>query len=266
MLDRFYEVLQQQIMILSNIKTLVLSFLISVVGSRCVAFVPHTLPRSDHLSMQFGTRGSVPTTDEHAASSLLTSERVVARRDLLSVTGIFGTGLLTSSLFPQMVSGGTTNDDLNAAINSTLSATDIANLLHMVPTFTIVDAEGIPYMVVGEDARVTGYFFTTYTEAQRILTLARTSVDQSIREEIAKLKSAKIMSNNSSSPISDPELLFNPWSSARISTVPLDAAITLSLKGLNGNVRNCKLLSLARVTVINQHDFYRQSRMLFTFD
>lgn len=36
----------------------------------------------------------------------------------------------------------------------------IADLLHVVPTFTIVDPRGVPYMVVGEDAKVTGYFFT----------------------------------------------------------------------------------------------------------
>jgi hypothetical protein len=140
-------------------------------------------------------------------------------------------------LFPNVVLG-TTNDGSNSTTGEILSASDIANLLRSVPTYTIVDTDGVPYMVVGEDARVTGYFFTTYSEAQRILTIARTSADRSIRDEIAKLKRAKVTTNNASSLELDSELLENPWTLARISTVPLDVAITLSLKGLNGNVRN----------------------------
>jgi hypothetical protein len=37
-------------------------------------------------------------------------------------------------------------------------------------------------VVVGEDAKVTGYFFTEFPEAQRILKSARTSADKSIKE------------------------------------------------------------------------------------
>jgi Tic22-like family len=96
-----------------------------------------------------------------------------------------------------------------AMAETTKSADEVAQLLHVIPTFTLVDAEGVPYMVVGEDARVTGYFFTTYGEAERILTLARSGEDRD-----------------------------NPWRQARISTVPLDVAVTLSLKAGNGNIRN----------------------------
>jgi hypothetical protein len=84
--------------------------------------------------------------------------------------------------------------------------------LRGVPTFCIVDKRGVPYVVVGEDAKVTGYFFTTYEEADRILKVARESADRAIREARDKTINA------------------NPWKEARISTVPLDAAATLVTK------------------------------------
>ena len=94
-------------------------------------------------------------------------------------------------------------------------------LLRAVPTFTFVDKKGAPFMVVGEDARVTGYFFTEYEEARRILDLARTSADRLIAQAKAeqKLKSEEEL---------DPNELVNPWRQARISTVPLDTAVALA--------------------------------------
>jgi hypothetical protein len=92
-------------------------------------------------------------------------------------------------------------------------------MLHSVPTFTIVDAKGVPYMVVGEDAKVTGYFFTTFQEAKRLLDLARTSADKAIRQ-----------AKRNKEPIDDD--MVNPWTRARISTVPLDFAVTVVAKSL----------------------------------
>lgn len=97
-----------------------------------------------------------------------------------------------------------------------LSTNNVADILHVVPTFTIVDPKGVPYMVVGEDAKVTGYFFATFEEADRILKLARTSADKSIRD-------AKKAGQ---------EVDVNPWTKARISTVPLDFAVTLVAKSI----------------------------------
>jgi len=102
-------------------------------------------------------------------------------------------------------------------IESALTA-QIVKFLHPVPTFTIVDAKGVPYMVVGEDARVSGYFFTSFAEAQRILTSAKTSADKAIA---ASLKE---------DPNQAKEDLINPWKTARISTVPLDTAVTITTK------------------------------------
>lgn len=107
-----------------------------------------------------------------------------------------------------------------------LSRDQVAKLLHSVPTFTIVDEKGVPYMVVGEDAKVTAYFFVSYEEASRILKLAISSADQSIKR-----------AKQSTEPL-EADQLSNPWKQARISTVPLDTAITLSLQSNGGVFRS----------------------------
>lgn len=102
-----------------------------------------------------------------------------------------------------------------SSTDSLVSVQDIASLLHPTPTFCLVDPNGVPYMVVGEDAKVTGYFFTSFGEAQRVLQLARKSADKAIRE--AKKGGEEDVGDN-------------PWTKARISTVPLDTAVTLVYK------------------------------------
>ena len=114
-----------------------------------------------------------------------------------------------------------------------LSPSQIYNFLHVIPTFTIVDPTGVPYTVVGEDAKLTTYFFTSYNEASRILNSASRSSDRVIgdleREENSKRKV------NGEKSLSKKELIElvgeNPWKEARISTVPLDFGVTLSNKG-----------------------------------
>ena len=98
-----------------------------------------------------------------------------------------------------------------------MSASAVADLIRPIPTFTIVDKKGIPFTVVGEDAKVTGYFFTTYVEASRILQLAKRSADKAI---------AKAKADN------EKDIGLNPWNNARISTVPLDYAVTVVSKSM----------------------------------
>lgn len=98
-----------------------------------------------------------------------------------------------------------------------LTTTEVAELLHPVPTFAIVDKRGVPFMVVGEDAKVTGYFFTTYGEAARILKVAKDSANKAIAEAKAERKPKE-------------EIGINPWTKARVSSIPLDTAITLVSK------------------------------------
>lgn len=100
-----------------------------------------------------------------------------------------------------------------------VSTQRLADLLRAVPTFTIVDQKGVPFMVVGEDAKVTGYFFIDYDEAQRILRVADKSAETAIAEAIKE-------------DTSQASELTNPWKNARISTVPLDFAVTLITKSL----------------------------------
>ena len=82
-------------------------------------------------------------------------------------------------------------------------------------------------MVVGEDAKVTGYFFTDFDEANRILSIARTSVQKAISE-------AKQDKNQSTMN----KELINPWKKARVSSVPLDFAVTLASRSMSGQRRN----------------------------
>lgn len=107
-----------------------------------------------------------------------------------------------------------------------VSADRVGDLLRAVPTFAIVDAAGIPYVVVGEDAKVTGYFFTTYGEANRILKLAKTSADKAIRR--AKQEGQFSQDDD------DDQDSENPWNTARISSVPLDFAVTMASKSVPG--------------------------------
>lgn len=113
-----------------------------------------------------------------------------------------------------------------------VSADRVGDLLRAVPTFTIVDPTGVPYVVVGEDAKVTGYFFTTYGEANRILTLAKTSADKAIRQ--AKVEAAQQQKQNPDDATANDTSNINPWSTARISSVPLDFAVTMASKSVPG--------------------------------
>lgn len=110
-----------------------------------------------------------------------------------------------------------------------MSAKQVAEKLHSIPTFTIVDKEGVPYMVVGEDAKVTAYFFIEYQEAARILKSASAAAEQAIKEEEKENRN-----NKDPTAAIATEPLTNPWKEARISTVPLDAAVTLATKSTGG--------------------------------
>jgi len=116
-----------------------------------------------------------------------------------------------------------------------LSTSDVADLLRVVPTFTLVDPKGVPFMVVGEDAKVTGYFFTEFDEAKRILDLARTSADRALKEQKSELRQQRKRKNlpTMTKQQEDDEIGINPWTTARISTVTLDVAVTLVIKSVS---------------------------------
>ena len=76
------------------------------------------------------------------------------------------------------------------------------------------------------------YFFTSYDEARRILDVAIASSDKSLADltretrQERKAKGLKPMTRAEE----EEELGINPWREARISTVPLDFAVTLATK------------------------------------
>ena len=108
-----------------------------------------------------------------------------------------------------------------------VSQSKLASLLKRVPTFAIVDNRGVPYFVVGEDAKLTSYFFIDYYEAKRILDVATSSADKAIQNTKKEMKAKKVVLSKED----EDELKINPWRNARITTVPLDLAVSLASKG-----------------------------------
>lgn len=145
-----------------------------------------------------------------------------SRREWMKQTGI--SFLSLGTVFPLLTCArpavAQEAESLPTAQEGLVSTDRLAELLHAVPTFTIVDQKGVPFMVVGEDAKVTGYFFVDFQEAQRILRVANESADAAIKDAIKD------------DPTQAAELM-NPWKDARISTVPLDFSVTLISKSLN---------------------------------
>lgn len=125
-----------------------------------------------------------------------------------------------------------------AATEGVVSERELAALLKPVPTFAIVDPDGVPYFVVGEDAKLTSYFFTSFGEAQRILDVAIKSSDKatkdSRKELLAKKKSGSKGGSVTLTKEEEEEIGINPWKSSRITSVPLDLAVSLASKGKLG--------------------------------
>ena len=157
-------------------------------------------------------------------SNEITSRRRALFRGALLVVAAGTIAGSTTLIIPSLASAAaTTEQDLNKP--SLVSRDRVAELLSAVPTFTIVDKQGAPFLVVGEDAKPTGYFFVDYNEASRIRKLATDSASAAIN---AAKKDGSYTTD-----------MTNPWQAARISTVPLDTAVALSLRSGKGSaIRN----------------------------
>jgi hypothetical protein len=140
------------------------------------------------------------------------------RRDI-----VFGSIITGASLALPLQSGAIDSTSADGMV----STGKLASLLSAIPTFAIVDPKGVPYFVVGEDAKLTSYFFLSYGETKRILDVAEKSADKAIKEAKAELKKKNGVLTKSD----EEEIGTNPWKSARITSVPLDLAVTLSSKG-----------------------------------
>jgi len=153
------------------------------------------------------------------------------RRELLSrIATSLLVGGLPIGISPQQSlaanNGNVNNNDEGG--EGMVSQTKLASLLKRIPTFAIVDTRGVPYFVVGEDAKLTSYFFTSYGEAKRILDVAIKSSDKAIRvtkDEIKAKNNGKLTKED------EEDNGINPWRGARITSVPLDLAVSLASKG-----------------------------------
>jgi len=157
------------------------------------------------------------------------------RRNLISFILTSTSGILQLS---QKASATISTTSSSTATTTTttpaMTQTQIQNFLNSIPTFCIVDTKGVPFTVVGEDAKLTSYFFITFEEADRILKLARDSSDRAINESLKETneerKKRKEKPIRKGTKEMEDEIGINPWNDARISTVPLDFAVTLAIK------------------------------------
>lgn len=115
----------------------------------------------------------------------------------------------------------------NKSDDGVVSQIKLATLLRRIPTFAIVDTHGVPYFVVGEDAKLTSYFFLSYGEAKRILDVAISSSDKAIESAKKEIKAKNHVITKQDAD----EIGINPWKNARITSVPLDLAVSLASKG-----------------------------------
>eukprot|EP00559_Dactyliosolen_fragilissimus_P003152 CAMPEP_0184866194 /NCGR_PEP_ID=MMETSP0580-20130426/21266_1 /TAXON_ID=1118495 /ORGANISM="Dactyliosolen fragilissimus" /LENGTH=394 /DNA_ID=CAMNT_0027365729 /DNA_START=31 /DNA_END=1215 /DNA_ORIENTATION=+ len=169
---------------------------------------------------------------EHCLSSSRSySERNWKRRNVLTTIAILGGAGI---VIPEASHAGNNSTDNINTEPGVLSASEVVKLLASVPTFTIVDKRGVPYTVVGEDAKLTAYFFISFEEAKRILELAKKSSDKTLKDLKKEINEKRL--KDGMKPLKDEneiaqEVGINPWKDARISTVPLDFALTLASKG-----------------------------------
>lgn len=211
----------------------------------------HHHPRHGHHHPLFGTNSINKYDNKSMGESSKGSENENLLPTTMSTTGYrrdFLSSMLVSSSFIMA-----TNTNIAQAVDATetssqqaekrkkpnFSQKEIASFLHPIPTFAIVDQSGVPYMVVGEDAKLSAYFFTTYEEARRILDIASESADRAIvelkKEEDAKRIQSGLPPLRSLSQSEVEDLIgVNPWKSsggARISSLPLDFSISLASRG-----------------------------------
>jgi len=114
-----------------------------------------------------------------------------------------------------------------------------AKRLRAVPTFTIVDGNGVPLHTYDKDsAGGFGYFFASYTSAEYVLDDARKAFAKAKTEASAKKEDEEAgggaIDDDGSVDVPD------AWGRAQIATVPLDVAMQLSVKKTQSVAQNTK--------------------------
>jgi hypothetical protein len=106
-----------------------------------------------------------------------------------------------------------------------------AERLRVVPTFAIVDGNGVPFHTYDKDsAGGYGYFFTSYRSAEYVLDDARAAY--------AKAKDAE--GGEGGEGGGNVDAVPDAWGQARITMVPLDAVMQLSIRKTSSLAQNGK--------------------------
>ena len=106
----------------------------------------------------------------------------------------------------------------------------VARRLRAVPTFAIVDGDGVPFHTYDKDsAGGYGYFFASYKSAEYVL--------QDAREAFAKAKAGEGAGGGGGGP---DDVVPDAWGRARVATVPLDAVMQLTVRRAKSVARNGK--------------------------
>jgi len=192
-----------------------------------------TTTRRRELDAQF-EEDSLTSSETAGSTNPTTVFHHTDRRKFFAVSTLLTIATTTSSIPAHATAAAAVTEESNQSTSAT--SQKISTILRAIPTFTIVDPRGVPYMVVGDDAKLTSYFFTTFEEASRILQLASTSADRTLRD-MGKEIDSKRKSEGKKVLVGkerEVEVGGNPWKDARISTVPLDFAVTLASRGQMG--------------------------------
>ena len=142
----------------------------------------------------------------------------IDRRSLLSRTLTAAAASLSVAVAPLSASAADTSTTTSA-----VTPQDLLARLRRVPCFAVVDKDGIPYIIVDQKTRFgTGYFFLTFRGALTVLEEAQQKAKAEGYEKV--------------------------WEGARITTVPMDIAVRLSLKKVErSGQNNLKLDTIADI-------------------
>jgi len=206
----------------------------SVTSRQSIKFSSAPAPASPTTSsppLLYTARHDENDIDEASSMVLVKHSALSCRREALARTA---TSLLVATLGfdpQQSLAANNSGNTNNGNDEGVISQSRLASLLQQIPTFAIVDPRGVPYFVVGEDAKLTSYFFLDYREAKRILDVAISSSDKAIKEI---RKETRVKNNGVLTKQDEEGMGTNPWINARITSVPLDLAVTLASKGKLG--------------------------------
>lgn len=148
---------------------------------------------SSQLSSQYGGEPEGAAKASPSSISFATTRRESIF--LSAATAVASLGMTTVMVPHQAVAATAANDVGNVGTTSTatpVTAKDVLTPLASIPTFCLVDQEGIPFMVFDGQATATGYFFLSSDVAAEALEDARTK-DTKTREAQDLWKDAQIV-------------------------------------------------------------------------